>query len=122
MRVQGDCVTAKTIDGEGVSQPLQVIDISMPSSPLASIENGPDHIIIDDIAVERLKESTEIDGEKIKTEWELMNDSIEDGFQEHKIHNMGEEIIQSKGHYSDELKSINEGLMTSNKSDSKVRE
>ena len=124
MRVQDDCVTTKTIDGEEISQPLQVIDISRSSSPLTNIKNDPDLIIVEDVAVERLKESTEIDGQKMKTEWELLNDSIEDGFEKHQVHRMQEEeeVVQSKEHVSDEFKSVDEGLMTSNKSDLKVRE
>jgi len=98
MKFHEDYVRTKLVDDNQTSQPLQVVDISKPSSPLGDSEGGKKHIVIEDIAMERSSGNVETDDRASKTEWEIVNDSIQEGLSQRQVYEAEEDAAQSKQH------------------------
>ena len=98
MKFHEDYVRTKLVDDNQTSQPLQVVDISKPSSPLGDSEGGKKHIVIEDIAMERSSGNVETDDRASKTEWEIVNDSIQEGLSQSHVYEAEEDAAQSKQH------------------------
>ena len=98
MKFHEDYVRAKLVDGDQTDQPLQVVDISKPSTPLGGIEGDNKYLVIEDVAVERSSGNVEIDDRPLKTEWELLNDSIQEGLNQSQVYEIEDSPSQSKKH------------------------
>ena len=66
MKIQGDHIEAMDSATERRSQPLNVVDISRPSSPTEDGVVLTESIIVDDVPVERLVESVELAEEQVQ--------------------------------------------------------
>ena len=122
MKVQDDRITTRFVDGDDRSRPLQVIDLSRPSSPLTETEDGGKCIVIEDIPVERLKESVEADNQNLEAGWERLNDSVKGDIEKaHVLENRVEDMLHPKNLISDEFESAGATSMAGDQSDLKHR-
>ena len=94
MKIQGDHIEAMDSGINRQKQPLNVVDISRPSSPTGDGVIRTESVIVDDIPVERLMESVDVAKEQVQIAHSVDDADIQDKYTERFAN---EEVISTDG-------------------------
>ena len=60
MKVKDECIELSSIDGAEASRPMNIVEISRPSSPIMMVSEVVENVMIRDIPLEMLQESFDV--------------------------------------------------------------